>query len=98
MQQEICRAWRSTSSSRATRSATSSPARTDPSAVGVLQSLRHGADGRRANSGFTLPNAGEQICGFVDLNPTSRVVPFFIVQRASNFGDVSDVYTGYDST
>lgn len=50
-----------------------------------------------ANSGFTLPNAGQQICGFVDLNPAySRTVPFFEVQKASNFGDVSDVYTGYD--
>jgi hypothetical protein len=50
-----------------------------------------------ANSGFTLPNAGQQICGFADLNPTfSTRVPFFEVQRASNFGDVSDIYTGYD--
>lgn len=50
-----------------------------------------------ANSGFTLPNAGQQVCGFVDLNPSfSTTVPFFVVQKASNFGDVSDVYTGYD--
>jgi hypothetical protein len=53
--------------------------------------------GPAANSGFTLPNAGEQVCGFVDLNPAfSQTVPFFEVQKASNFGDVSDVYTGYD--
>ena len=25
--------------------------------------------GAAANSGFTLPNAGQQVCGFVDLNP-----------------------------
>ena len=50
-----------------------------------------------ANSGFTLPNAGQQVCGFVDLNPAfSTVTPFFVVQTASNFGKVSDVYTGYD--
>lgn len=50
-----------------------------------------------ANSGYTLPNAGQQICGFVDLNPSySTTVPFFLVQKASNFGDVSDVYSGYD--
>ena len=53
--------------------------------------------GAAANSGFTLPNAGQQVCGFVDLNPSfSTKVPFFEVQKASNFGDVSDVYTGYD--
>ena len=50
-----------------------------------------------ATSGFTLPNAGQQVCGFVDLNPSfSTTVPFFVVQKASNFGDVSDIYTGYD--
>jgi hypothetical protein len=48
-------------------------------------------------NGFTLPNAGQQVCGFEDLNPAfAAVVPFFQVQKASNFGDVSDVYTGYD--
>ena len=50
-----------------------------------------------ATSGFTLPNAGQQVCGFVDLNPSfSTVTPFFVVQKASNFGKVSDIYTGYD--
>jgi carboxypeptidase family protein len=45
-----------------------------------------------------LPNnGGNQICGFMDLNPSFFAsVPFFQVQKASNFGDVSDVYTGYD--
>jgi carboxypeptidase family protein len=44
-----------------------------------------------------LPVAGSQICGFMDLNPAFFTTPpFFLVQRASNFGDVSDVYTGYD--
>ena len=53
--------------------------------------------GAASTSGYTLPNAGEQICGFVDLNPAfSTKVPFFEVQKASNFGDVSDIYTGYD--
>jgi hypothetical protein len=48
-------------------------------------------------NGFTLPNAGQQVCGFEDLNPSfAAVVPFFQVQKASNFGDVSDIYTGYD--
>jgi len=46
-----------------------------------------------------LPNGGgNQICGFQDLNPAFfTTVPFFQVQKASNFGDVSDVYTGYDA-
>jgi hypothetical protein len=45
-----------------------------------------------------LPGGGgNQICGFMDLNPTSfSTLPFYVVQPASNFGDVSDVYTGYD--
>jgi len=44
-----------------------------------------------------LPTAGQQICGFMDLNPAFFTTsPFFVVQKASNFGDVSDVYTGYD--
>jgi hypothetical protein len=53
--------------------------------------------GPAANSGYTLPNAGQQVCGFVDLNPAyATTVPFYAVQKASNFGDVSDVFTGYD--
>ena len=45
-----------------------------------------------------LPNGGgNQICGFQDLQTAFfTTVPFFQVQKASNFGDVSDVYTGYD--
>jgi len=45
-----------------------------------------------------LPNGGgNQICGFMDQNPgTFATSPFYVVQRASSFGDVSDVYTGYD--
>jgi hypothetical protein len=50
-----------------------------------------------ANTGYTLPNAGQQVCGFVDLNPAfSTTVPFFVVQKASNFGKATDIYTGYD--
>ena len=53
--------------------------------------------GAAATSGFTLPNAGQQVCGFVDLNPSfSTTVPFFVVQKASNFGKTTDIYTGYD--
>jgi hypothetical protein len=48
-------------------------------------------------NGFTLPTAGQQICGFKDLNPAFlTVAPFYNVTKASNFGDASDVYTGYD--
>ncbi|HEX4346041.1 MAG TPA: carboxypeptidase regulatory-like domain-containing protein, partial [Vicinamibacterales bacterium] len=48
-------------------------------------------------NGNSLPNAGQQICGFADLNPAFfSTVPFYQVQKASNFGNVSDVYTGYD--
>ena len=45
-----------------------------------------------------LPNGGGyQTCGFMDQNPnTFATLPFYAVQPASNFGDVSDVYTGYD--
>jgi hypothetical protein len=45
-----------------------------------------------------LPNGGgNQICGFEDLNPAFfSTVPFFQVQKATNFGDATDVYTGYD--
>ncbi len=45
-----------------------------------------------------LPGGGgNQICGFQDQNPsTFTTLPFYVVQKASNFGDVSDVYTGYD--
>ncbi|HYM23797.1 MAG TPA: TonB-dependent receptor plug domain-containing protein, partial [Vicinamibacterales bacterium] len=45
-----------------------------------------------------LPGGGgNQICGFVDQNPTTFATsPNYVVQRASNFGDVSDVYTGFD--
>jgi hypothetical protein len=50
-----------------------------------------------SGSGFTLPNAGDQICGYMDLNPAYfDVEPFYNVTKASNFGDVGDVYTGYD--
>jgi hypothetical protein len=48
-------------------------------------------------NGFTLPNAGQQICGFKDLNPAFlATAAFYNVTKASNFGDASDVYTGYD--
>jgi hypothetical protein len=45
-----------------------------------------------------LPDGGgNQICGFMDQNPTTFTTsPFYLVQRASTFGDVRDVYTGYD--
>ncbi len=51
-----------------------------------------------APSDSRLPNnGGNQICGFMDQNPsTFTTVPFYVVQAASNFGDVTDVYTGYD--
>ena len=48
-------------------------------------------------NGNSLPNAGQQVCGFADLNPAYFATsPFFQVQKASNFGNVSDAYTGYD--
>jgi carboxypeptidase family protein len=45
-----------------------------------------------------LPSGGgNQICGFMDQNPsTFTTAPFYVIQPASNFGDVRDVYTGYD--
>ena len=47
-------------------------------------------------SGPSLPNAGQQVCGFADINP-GYPNTFFQVQKASNFGSPSDVYTGYDA-
>ncbi|MBI3401859.1 MAG: TonB-dependent receptor [Acidobacteria bacterium] len=51
-----------------------------------------------APSDLRLPNGGgNAICGFMDQNPTTFTTsPFYVVQPASTFGDVSDVYTGYD--
>ena len=49
-----------------------------------------------AGSGLALPNAGQQVCGYEDLNPGYVSTTFFDVQKASNFGDVSEVFTGYD--
>ncbi|HXI28787.1 MAG TPA: carboxypeptidase regulatory-like domain-containing protein [Vicinamibacterales bacterium] len=45
-----------------------------------------------------LPGGGgNQICGFQDQNPnTFATLPFYAVQKARTFGDVSDIYTGYD--
>jgi hypothetical protein len=45
-------------------------------------------------TGVTLPNAGGQECGFYDLvRPTT---PNNVIQLASNFGKVQDVYDGVD--
>jgi len=50
-----------------------------------------------SQNGFSLPNGGAQLCGFMNLNPAyALVVPFSNVQKASTFGDASDVYTGFD--
>ena len=51
-----------------------------------------------ASNGFTLPNGRAQICGFVDPQPepSPSRCRSSNVKKASNFGDVSDVYTGYD--
>jgi hypothetical protein len=44
-----------------------------------------------------LPGSGTSLCGFMDQNPsTFTTSPFYVIQPAANFGDVSDVYTGYD--
>jgi hypothetical protein len=45
-------------------------------------------------TGIALPNAGGQQCGFFDLiHPTTQNN---IVQSATNFGGISDVYDGFD--
>jgi hypothetical protein len=50
-----------------------------------------------SQNGFSLPNGGAQTCGFANLNPAyALVVPFSNVQKASNFGNASDAYTGFD--
>ena len=49
-----------------------------------------------AVNGRTLP-AAIRFAASMDLQPAFfTTVPFYQVQKASNFGDVSDVYTGYD--
>jgi hypothetical protein len=49
------------------------------------------------NNGFSLPSGNDQICGFYNRNPNPAFTPTFLnVTKASDFGDVSDVYTGYD--
>ena len=47
-----------------------------------------------------LPSGGgNRICGYTDINQTYfGVVPNDLVTKASNFGDVSDVYTGVDAS
>jgi len=45
-------------------------------------------------SGYALPDAS-QICGFYN-RQAAATGTFINVTRASDFGDVSDVYTGYD--
>ena len=48
-------------------------------------------------NGFSLPGGTAQLCGFYNRNPNPAFTPTFLnVTRAKNFGDVSDVYTGYD--
>ena len=45
-------------------------------------------------TGATLPGAGGQECGFSDL--IKQVPTLNVVQQASNFGTVQDVYDGFD--
>jgi hypothetical protein len=45
-------------------------------------------------TGVPLPNAGGQQCGYSDL--IKQVAPNNLVQLASNFGGISDVYDGFD--
>jgi hypothetical protein len=48
-------------------------------------------------NGNALPGGTAQVCGFYNLNPNPIYTGTFLnVTRASNFGKVSDVYTGYD--
>ena len=48
-------------------------------------------------NGFPLPSGSSQICGFYNRNPSPAFTPTFNnVTRAKNFGDPTDVYTGYD--
>jgi len=45
-------------------------------------------------TGVSLPGAGGQQCGYIDL--IARTTPNNVVQLASNFGDLEDVYDGVD--
>jgi hypothetical protein len=46
-------------------------------------------------SGYELPSM-EPVCGFMNRQPQTAATTFTNVTRASNFGDVSDVYNGFD--
>jgi hypothetical protein len=47
-----------------------------------------------AITGFAMPNGGSQQCGYIDLvRPTTANN---VIQLASNFGKVDDVYDGFD--
>jgi hypothetical protein len=51
-----------------------------------------------AKDGYQMPGAGEELCGFYDLKPTSNRPPDLVRTLASNVGDRTEVYNGVDVT
>ncbi|MGE3841641.1 MAG: carboxypeptidase regulatory-like domain-containing protein [Vicinamibacterales bacterium] len=51
-----------------------------------------------SQGGVTMPGAGQQICGFFDLKPTSVRAPSNVRKLAQDIGDRSEVYNGVDVT
>ena len=48
--------------------------------------------------GVTMPGAGDRLCGFFDLKPTSVRAPNLVRKLAQDVGDRTEVYNGVDVT
>jgi hypothetical protein len=51
-----------------------------------------------SQGGVTMPGAGERLCGFFDLKPTSVRPPSLVRKLASDVGERTEVYNGVDVT
>ena len=51
-----------------------------------------------AKNGFQMPGAGDALCGFYDLKPTSNRPPDLVRKLASDVGKRTEVYNGVDVT
>jgi hypothetical protein len=54
--------------------------------------------GASSRGGVTMPGAGERLCGFFDLKPTSVRAPDLVRKLSSDVGDRTEVYDGVDVT
>jgi hypothetical protein len=51
-----------------------------------------------SQGGVTMPGAGERLCGFFDLKPTSVRAPNLVRKLAQDVGERTEVYNGVDVT